>query len=71
MTTKARHCDFCLHRRRYSEGNADSPPCELGHKPRFYRPKDDVDPHDSSWGWKRRCKDFKEMGHDKGNAESD
>ena len=59
MATATRHCDWCAHRRRYVEGKAESPPCELGHKPRFYRPKDDVDPHDSSWGWKRRCEDFK------------
>lgn len=58
MTAKSRHCDECTHRRRYSEGKAESPPCELGHKPRFYKPAGD--PHKMNLGWKRRCEDFKE-----------
>lgn len=41
--------------------------CKLKHKPRFYFP---VGIRDNNWGWKRRCEDFKEMGHDKGNAKS-
>ena len=62
MTTKTRYCDECAHRRLYSEGAAESPPCELGHKPRFYKPYEYQ--HDYNWGWKRRCEDFKEKRDD-------
>lgn len=57
MTAKARHCDECDH---YDErkGRISEPPCAKQHKPRFYKPTDD--PHNTNWGWKRRCEDFKE-----------
>lgn len=63
MATATRHCEECWH---FDGTKAveDLPPCEKGHKTRFYRPKDDVDPHDSSWGWKRKCEDFKEQRND-------
>ena len=57
MTVKTKNCDFCKHW--YYWIGADEYQCLKLHKPRFYRPKDDVDPHDSSWGWKRRCEDFR------------
>lgn len=59
MTAKSRHCDECVNRRRYSEGKTESPPCDLGHRARFYRPTSD--PHKIDWGWKRRCEDFKPL----------
>ena len=37
---------------------SDETACQIGHKPRFYKPKSD--PHDPDWGWKRKCADFVE-----------
>jgi len=61
MTAKTRHCDECKHFTRYETRHPTV--CKLGHQPMFRKPKNE-DPHDSSWGWKRRCEDFKELGDD-------
>ena len=55
MTIKTRHCDECECFTRYETPGAV---CKLGHRPMFRKPTDD--PHNTSWGWKRRCEDFKE-----------
>jgi hypothetical protein len=31
--------------------------CHKGHKPRFYLPRDMMD---TTWGWKRKCADYKQ-----------
>ena len=55
-----RHCDECEHYQPICGtyyGGKDDPLCDLGHKPRWYRPRSPVD---DQWGHKRRCDDFKE-----------
>lgn len=54
-----RHCDECGYYQPscgYHGGENDNL-CELGHKPRWYRPRSPVD---DKWGHKRRCEDFKD-----------
>jgi hypothetical protein len=47
---KTRNCDDCAHHK----WPGDS--CEKGHMPRFYKPRSPVD---TSFGFKRKCGDFK------------
>ena len=49
MRQKAKFCADCRHWTR------TGPPCALGHKPRWYMPRNDG----GHWGWKRRCEDFR------------
>ena len=54
MKDKAKQCIECTHfELRWKEAE-----CFMGHKPRFYQPRD---PLHTDWGWKRRCDDF--MSH--------
>ena len=57
MTAKTRHCEECWHMDRRIEALDANAVCKLKHKPRFYQPTSEGD---MSWGWKRRCEDFKE-----------
>ena len=69
---KAKQCDECRH---FYIGAASRVPenlivtkelcafpgcvaCLRGHCPRFYVPQSETD---DTWGWKRRCDDFKEV----------
>lgn len=53
---KAKHCDECRH---FDQPTAlTRPPCAIGNKPRFYKPKHG---RDDDWGWKRKCNDFEEV----------
>lgn len=36
------------------------PECTKGHSPKFYEPKGHNYQDPSSWGWKRKCSDYKE-----------
>ena len=61
MTEKAKKCDECEH---WDETLAAYllPPCGIGHKPRFYQQRTGYGP---SWGWKRKCDDFKEKQNER------
>ena len=62
LQVKAKHCDACQH------GIVEEAiliggrwktcvlTCSLGHKPRFFKPKN---AGDYEYGWKRRCEDYK------------
>ena len=56
MNARSKQCDECEH---WDDTLAayELPPCDLGHKPRFYR---QLDKAGRIPGWKRRCEDFKE-----------
>lgn len=56
---RARHCHECAH---FVASIADPDVCGLGHRPRFYMPRD---PPPDGWGWKRRCEDFKDRNDEK------
>lgn len=60
MTKPANHCDECKHF--YYHVGADVHECMKGHKPRFYKPHW-IDKN-TSWGWKRKCEDFKDADHE-------
>ena len=52
-----RQCDECKHYNlifgtKYSDTDKV---CEVGHHPKFYKPKSPIDP---DWGHKRKCQDF-------------
>jgi hypothetical protein len=56
---KTQQCDECRHFGEFwLRGNGYTNPCTQGHHPRFYRPKN---PMDTTWGWKKKCKDFEEI----------
>lgn len=63
---KAQHCDICQHRvveeAILTGGHWKSCvlTCALGHKPRFFKPKNAVD---YEWGWKRRCTNHNEQSN--------
>ena len=61
MTAKTRHCDECQHFDAALLDAGEGWPCGEGHKPRFYQPTSEGD---LSWGWKRRCEDFKDATHE-------
>lgn len=48
------HCDTCDHYVR----DADQEPCAIGHKPKWFAPRDEDWATSWDWGWKRDCKDF-------------
>lgn len=54
-----RHCDECVHYQPICGvyGGKNDKLCDLGHEPRWYRPRSPVD---DKWGHKRRCEDFKD-----------
>lgn len=56
---KAKHCDECIHFHNPSEIRPRAG-CAMGHKPRFYKPKNlHCVVFVRNWGWKRKCDDFK------------
>ena len=55
MTAKAKQCDECIFWRYWLVAD-DRDRCVKQHKPRFYQQQVGYSP---SWGWKRRCDDFK------------
>jgi len=57
MTMKAKHCDECKHFN--DEDVPGARVCEKNHKPRWYAQKND-NPHDTDYGYKRKCDDFKQ-----------
>ena len=57
MPKKANHCDECHWH--VPDCMEATHPCHKGHRPRFYFPKTES-PHETYWGFKRRCDDFKE-----------
>ena len=59
MTAKTKQCDECEHCQELNFRRTT--PCSLGHRPRFYQPTSEGD---MSWGWKRKCEDFKEKRND-------
>ena len=54
---KTRHCSDCSKASFCEEGELT---CSIGHKPRFYKPKESY-PYLSieDWGYKRKCLEFK------------
>ena len=60
MTVETKYCEKC----RYFDGTKaveDLPPCEKGHKPRFYKPDPVLG---IKWKWKRKCEDFKKASYE-------
>lgn len=58
MSKKASLCVECKHETTYGEWmRYDGLVCKLGHKPRFYMPKNG-NPHDPRAGWRRVCEDY-------------
>ena len=53
---QTQYCESCKHAHFLDDLDLT---CDLGHKPRFYKPKP-LTNLDSDWGWKRRCSDFDE-----------
>lgn len=62
MSKEAKYCDECLHFRFTEENTRDV--CSFGHKPRMYIPQTYHAAMIGTWGWKRRCEDFKKAKYD-------
>jgi hypothetical protein len=56
MTIPTRNCNACKYQLLIKEQGRMV--CLNGHKPRFYHPREFYPVDDTSWGYKRRCKDF-------------
>lgn len=54
---KTRYCNECKYLTHHEDKDSV---CKLGHKPRFYIPKDFSDVRMGNFGYKRKCADFKE-----------
>ncbi len=57
MSTTTKNCEECSNHRAVL-GNELA--CALDHKPRWFSPKGTLD---QNYGWKRKCDDFRPMGH--------
>ena len=56
MSNTANWCDECKHHINNEYSTWDV--CDLGHKPRFYKPQSMRQAINGDWGWKRKCEDF-------------
>ena len=62
-----RHCEECKHLS-WNEWSEAPPTCAKGHRPRFYKPKSEVD---TDFGYKRRCGDFEPLDIEEEDVSND
>ena len=55
---KPRHCYDCSQWDGEDDEGRPALPCHAGHRPRFYRPRDQWD---CEYGFKRKCADFMQI----------